>query len=154
MLLSFAMNAFRWKKVSIVKRRDIRSSLGDIDLHLNRMPSPESLVGSEEEKEKGKRRISDLEIARDREERVTSPVARSHRKLIDVWLRLPARVLTRQYKYLSSSPCAFTHSVRCIKAPIALSAHIDALILIGALRSTRNIFMADESVYAGGWINI
>lgn len=70
--------------MSIVKRRDIRSSLGDIDLHLNRMPSPESLVGSEEEKEKGKRRISDLEIARDREERVTSPVARSHRKLIDV----------------------------------------------------------------------
>lgn len=111
-------------------------------------------IRSKEEKEKGRRRMGGLEIARDREERVTSPVARSHRKLIDVWLRLPARVLTRQYKYLSSSPCAFTHSVRCIKAPIVLSAHIDALILIGALRSTRNIFMADENVYAGGWINI
>lgn len=71
------------EKVSIVKR-DIRSSLGDIDLHLNRMPIPEGYVGSEEEKEKGRRRISGLEIARDREERVTSPVARSHRKLIDV----------------------------------------------------------------------
>lgn len=85
---------------------------------------------------------------RGREEKVILPTAtessQTNRRLIAI---ARERVLTRQYKYLSSSPCVFTHSVQCIKAPIALSAHIDALILIGA----RNIFMTSERrIYTGG----
>lgn len=131
---------------------DILGSLvRDSDLHLNKVVGPEleeNELGTRDRKIKGARKEKGRKIYMG-EGRIEGSV-RSHRKLIDVWLRLP-RVLTRQYKYLSSSLRAFTHAVERSKAPIVLSMHINALILIGepssALRArTTRVFIPRTTV--------